>query len=189
MLQRSTDPLRLHATNHGYRHLTRQIRVFRIILEIASAQRVALNIDSRGQQHIRPVFQRFISHRRSDLLIQLRIPRSRQSRCRRKCRTIIGACVAFPFERYPQTCRSVIQNCRRNPQAVAPVSGSYSQKTMLRPIIVFIADHHKHLLFQRHGHHHLFHRVCLQRLSGIRHLPGNRASLCLHRQPRSQEDG
>ena len=49
MFQRSTDPLRLYATNHGYRHLARQIRVFRIILEIASAQRIALDIDSRSQ--------------------------------------------------------------------------------------------------------------------------------------------
>ena len=189
MFQRSTYPLRLYATDHGNRHLARQIRVFRIILKIASAQRVALDIDGGGQQHIRPVFQHFISHRRPDLLIQLRIPRSRQSRCRRKCRTMIGACVAFPFERYPQTCRSVIQNCRRNTQAVTLVSGSHSQKIMLRPIIVFIADHHKHLFFQCHGFHYLHHRVRLQRLSGIRYFPGNRSGLCQHRQTRNQEYG
>ena len=78
MLDRSPDALRLNPAHHRGAHFPRQKRIFGIVLEIPSAQRIALNIHRRGQKHVGTVFKRFVTHRVTDRLHQFGIPRSGQ---------------------------------------------------------------------------------------------------------------
>ena len=62
MLGRSTHAIRLDAANEGRRHLARKQRVFGIILEIATAERVAMDVHAWCKKHIDTVFQHFVAH-------------------------------------------------------------------------------------------------------------------------------
>ena len=59
-------------------YFSRQEGIFGIVLEIPSAQRIALNIHRRGQKYVGTVFERLAAHRAADGLRQLGIPRSGQ---------------------------------------------------------------------------------------------------------------
>ena len=58
----------LHAAHHGRRHFARQIRIFGEILEVAAAERVAVNIHARPQQHMRIKVLHLLRNQRIELL-------------------------------------------------------------------------------------------------------------------------
>ena len=53
----------LYAFDYFRREDTRQIRVLRIILEIAAAQRVAHYVDAGSKQHVHAIAARFLAHK------------------------------------------------------------------------------------------------------------------------------
>ena len=61
VLDTGTHTVALHTTYVGGGNLTRHQRVFGIILEVTSAKRVTVNVQRRSQQHVRTVFQHFVT--------------------------------------------------------------------------------------------------------------------------------
>ena len=74
----------LYPSAHGSRHLSRQQRVFGIILKVAPAQRIPVDIHARRQPVGNTVSLHLFSHRFSDTLYKSCIPRLRQSKPYRK---------------------------------------------------------------------------------------------------------
>ena len=117
MLQRSADPVRLDAFNHGRRHLACQQRVFGIIFKVSSVQRVPVDIGSRPQQHIHAIAFCFISHGFSYLLHQFRVPSRSQQGFHRKMGTVESLARILTCRRDTHARRPVCQHRRRNTQA------------------------------------------------------------------------
>ena len=67
-------PLRLYAPHIARRQLARKIRVLGKILEAAAAQRAALGIQARAQQHIHPAGGGFLADGPADRLAQGGVP-------------------------------------------------------------------------------------------------------------------
>ena len=74
VLDGSSHAIRLDATHVCGSHFARKQRVFRVILEIAPAERIAVQVHARGEEHIDTVFQYFIAHGGGHGFHQFRIP-------------------------------------------------------------------------------------------------------------------
>ena len=109
--------LGLNAANIPRRQLARQIRVLGEILKAAPAQRVALHIKPRSQQHGHFLRGGFLAQGRADFLAQRGIPAVRNSRCRGEAGSrhagVQPQVVALP-SLLTQTVRSVRQPHLRN---------------------------------------------------------------------------
>ena len=86
MLHARRHSLALDSAHVTRRHFSRKIRVFRIIFEVPSAQRVPLDVQPRAQQHVHVHRRRFFPQRFSDSFAQLLVPRTRHDRRRRETR-------------------------------------------------------------------------------------------------------
>ena len=75
---RADTDLGLHTAHIGGSHFARDERIFRIILVVASAQRVAVDIHSRSQQQCDTELDQFFCHSCADFLQQGGIPALRQ---------------------------------------------------------------------------------------------------------------
>ncbi len=71
---RCAHAVTLDAPDIGGGHLPAQQRVFREVLEVAAAQRVAMDVHAGSQQHVHTVFQRFIAQYGGGFLHQFRVP-------------------------------------------------------------------------------------------------------------------
>lgn len=166
MLDRSPDALRLNPAHHRGAHFPRQKRIFGIVLEIPSAQRIALNIHRRGQKHVGTVFKRFVTHRVTDRLHQFGIPRSGQRGGCGESGAVIGfGRVAVPEGFHAHSGRTVAHDGRHQTEPCAIPSGTFAD--IPAPVVVFVADHHEHLLLRRHGGDHLVHRIAPERRSRL----------------------
>ena len=75
MLGAGGDAIALNAPDVGGGHLAGQIRVFREILKVTSAQGRALHVEARAQNHVHIVCRRFFAQGTAQLLAQRSIPR------------------------------------------------------------------------------------------------------------------
>ncbi len=98
MLDGSSHTIALYTTYVCSCNLSTYQGVFRIILKIASAKRMPLDIQSGRQQHIRTIFQHLVADSFTHIFYEFLVPgRSKQGSYRKMC-TIIGS-------RIPLTCR------------------------------------------------------------------------------------
>ena len=74
MLRACGDAVALDAANEAGGHTAGDDRIFRIVLEVASAQRVALNVHARAEQHVHVEIVRFLAQRLAHFLGERRIP-------------------------------------------------------------------------------------------------------------------
>ena len=75
MLRAGGDAVGLNAANQTGCHTTGHDRVFGIVLKIAAAQRVALDVHARPEQHVHVEIVGFLAERLAHLLGERRIPR------------------------------------------------------------------------------------------------------------------
>ena len=68
MLDGCPYALALDSTYVASGDLPGQERIFGVILEVSAAQRVALDVDTRGKQHVNTIFKNLIADRLADLL-------------------------------------------------------------------------------------------------------------------------
>ena len=89
VLDRGAHAVALHAAHVCGGYLARYERIFRVVLEVAAAQRVAVQVQGRCQQHVGAVFEHLLADSLTYALDQLRVP------CRRQKRTYgeVGAVV------------------------------------------------------------------------------------------------
>lgn len=78
VLERRADPFALHPLDPGGRHLPRQDRILREVLEVATAQRAPLEVGPRAQEHLDIERQTLLAQRLADLPDETRIPRRGQ---------------------------------------------------------------------------------------------------------------
>ena len=86
MLQAGTDAASLHAANERGRHPAAEHRVLGEVLEVAPAERRALEVDPRSQQHADALGAALRRDRTRNLLDELQIPRGRERGLRREAR-------------------------------------------------------------------------------------------------------
>ena len=85
------DPLRLDAPHHARGHAPRQQGVLRVVLEVAPAQRGALDVQARAQQHVHAQRPRLAAQRLAHPLGQCGVPRVRdRGRRGEACRLLRG---------------------------------------------------------------------------------------------------
>src|SRR5690606_19189511 len=108
MLDRRPHAPRLQPLDEGRRQLAREQRVLRVVLEVASAQWGALEIDPGSEQNIYARGARLVAERRADasgeLLVPARGDRDRRGKAGRGIGPLDAQMVAF-FELHPQTVR------------------------------------------------------------------------------------
>ena len=79
VLGADADTLLLYALDIGGGNLSREQRVFGIILEVAAAERVAVQVHARAEDDVAAVFLRLIADGLSHLAYQLGVPRRGQT--------------------------------------------------------------------------------------------------------------
>ena len=84
VLERRAHALGLHAFNNADGFMTGQVRVFGPVFEAATAERVALDIDAGAKNHSHLFLNALLSHRLTNLVNELRIPRAGQAGGRRE---------------------------------------------------------------------------------------------------------
>ena len=84
VLERGGDALRLHAADPRAGHLAGQQRVLGEVLEVAAAERRALEVRARSEQHADALGAGLAPQRGADLLEQRHVPGRRERRARRE---------------------------------------------------------------------------------------------------------
>ena len=102
MFYGSADMLRLDTTYHTCCHLTCKQRIFGIILEVSSAQRISVNVDSGCQPYGDIIFFHFFCSGCTYLFYQIRVPGVGKKSCAWPC-----SCTHATFRCDTKTCRSV----------------------------------------------------------------------------------
>ena len=74
MLDRSSDSVGLDTAHISRCNLARKDRILGEILEITAAERVSMDIHSRGQEHIDSIFKNLVSHGCGDFLDKVDVP-------------------------------------------------------------------------------------------------------------------
>ncbi|MNE23345.1 hypothetical protein D3C80_1165960 [compost metagenome] len=118
MLDGGTHPVALHPVYHGGAHLAGQQRIFRVVLEVAAIERVALNVHARRQQDIHPVLPDLIPHGFPHGLDQLDVPAGGQQRADGPGGGMVGGAVVVAVGADPKARRAVGQLQGRDVDAV-----------------------------------------------------------------------
>ena len=90
MLGRDTSALTLYALDVGGCDLTCQQRVFRIIFEVTAAERVAVEVHARTEDHVTAIFLGLVADGLTHLTHEFGIPGRSQTGADRECRSIVG---------------------------------------------------------------------------------------------------
>lgn len=104
------DALRLDAAHVGGGHLAREVGVLREVLEVAAAQRVALDAQARAEQHVDALGRGLLGHGGADALAELLVPGVRHGDGGGEAGRGLGAIQA-----------EVVGRARLVPHAVGPV--------------------------------------------------------------------
>ena len=116
MLEGGAHTVALDPVYHGCGYLAAKERVFRIVFEVPSAQRVAVDVDSRCEQHIDSVFLGLASHCPSCFSHYLRVPCGRNQRADREACAIECPVVSRTVRPDTHSCRAVSQHDSRHAQ-------------------------------------------------------------------------
>ena len=74
MLDGCSDSFALDSADVASRDPAGQKRIFGVIFEVSAAQRIALDVDARGEQDIDSIFENLIAYGSADLLDKRWIP-------------------------------------------------------------------------------------------------------------------
>lgn len=80
MLHARADVHALHAANEPGGHFPGEERVFGKVFEIASAKRIAFDVDARSQKQRRVLEGGFVAHRLPDFALEFIVPRAGEQR-------------------------------------------------------------------------------------------------------------
>ena len=161
MLQRGSHSVGLDSVDHCRRHFARQQRVFGIVLEIPSAERIPMYVGTWGEQDVHSIFEDFIAHIPSGFLDELRIPCGRKHCGNRITGTIECPGIAFSFWCNAKAGRTVSKDYCRNAESGNAVDHACRSRNTGVGKADSIetgsssADYKGALLFRRHGCHDL----------------------------------
>ena len=126
VLGRDAYALALYALDDRRAYQSRHDRVFRVVFEVASAERVAVQVHAWSQHDVDTIFQRLVADGLSHLFHQVGVPRRCQTRADGESRGIerLGSAVAVGVDVYPG--RSVGHHGGRDAQPVDGHGGARS---------------------------------------------------------------
>ena len=124
VLDTCSDVVLLYTENICGSSSTRHHGILRIILEVTSAERVAHDVDGRGQQHIGTILLHFLTNGLSDLLDELCVPGRSQQRSYGEVGAIVGCRVPLSGSIDAQSRGSVSQYHGRDAQRVEGIGGA-----------------------------------------------------------------
>ena len=107
VLDGSAHPVGLDASDVGRGHLAGEERILGEILEVTSAQRVAVDVHTRGEEDVHAVFQDFVAHGFRHLLHHFRIPGARKEGSHRETGAVVGVAVTLTGRLDAQAGRAV----------------------------------------------------------------------------------
>ena len=116
VFERSANTVILDTADVRGRDVSAENRVFGKIFEIPPAERVPLDVVSRSQDHVYPVFKDLVAHGFRNTADHILIPGGGQARPYRKPGTVISLTVIVAFGEDAQTGRAVGHYCRRYSQ-------------------------------------------------------------------------
>ena len=126
MLDGCTHVVALDAPDVCGGHVTGEDGILGEILEITSAQRVAVDVDTGGKDDVDAVFKNFVAHCRGHLLHQVHVPGGGDKRADRETGTVerVGSTLAGGLD--TEAGRAVGENCVGNAETGdgAGVAGS-----------------------------------------------------------------
>ena len=99
--------LTLYAVDHGRTDKTCHERVFRIVFEVAAAERRAHDVHARTQNDVATVFQRLVTHGLAHALHQFGVPCRCQQRADGEARAVVGVRIVGAFFRDMNARRTV----------------------------------------------------------------------------------
>ncbi len=118
VLDRRSDAGALHPVDICGGRQTRQQRVLGVVLEVAAAERVALQIDARRKKHVDAVLAHLVAYGRTHAAHGIVVPCRREQHAYGEARAVERALVALAAGRYPQPGRAVGQHDRRYAQTL-----------------------------------------------------------------------
>ena len=175
VLDTGTHTVALHTTYVGGGNLTRHQRVFGIILEVTSAKRVTVNVQRRSQQHVRTVFQHFVTDGPAYTFHQFLVPGRGEQSPDREMSTIVCSRIPLTLGVDTQSGGTIGQHHGGNAETLDRVGGSCRARhqlfrrtdygTVTRETCHTSTYYQMSLFFQGHGANHLIQRG----LSKLRH--------------------
>ena len=114
MLRGRDDARRLDATDRRCGHAARDDRILGVVLEAAAAERVAVDVERRREQHVDAVVARLRTHRGTDALDERRIPGRGEQGRDREGRGMEAARLAFAPRADAQARGTVGEHDRRD---------------------------------------------------------------------------
>ena len=90
MLRACGDAVALDAADQACRHTSGDDRIFGIVFEVTSAQRVALDVQTRAEQHVHVKIVRFVAEGLAHFFGERRIPRIGHGSCGREAGGRLG---------------------------------------------------------------------------------------------------
>ena len=175
VLDTGTHTVALHTTYVGSGNLTRHQRVFGIILEVTSAKRVTVNVQRRSQQHVRTVFQHFVTDGLTYTFHQFLVPGRGEQSSDREMSTIVRSRISLTLGVDTQSSGTISQHHSGNAEALNRICGSCRTRhqlsrctdygTVTRETCHTGTHYQMRLFFQGHGANHLIQRG----LSKLRH--------------------
>ena len=189
MLDAGTHAVTLHTTYISCGNLTRNHRVFGIILEVTSAKRVTVNVQCRSQQHIRTVFQHFVTDGLTYTFHQFLVPSRSEQSPDREMGAIIRSRIPFTCGVDTQSGGTIGQHHGGNAETLNRVCGSCRARhqflrgtdngTVARETRHTGTYYQMRLLFQGHSTNHLIQR-CLSQLRHTRSASRQDSHCCCH---------
>ena len=117
MLGRHTGILTLHTVDVGGANLARHERVFRVVLEVAPAERRAVQVHARTEDDVAAVLLGLVADGLAHLAYQFRIPCRSQARANGEGRSIVSLVSTLAGGVDTHAGRAVGQDRGRNAQA------------------------------------------------------------------------
>ncbi len=138
VLDAGADAMRLEPTHERDGESRRKLRVLRVALEVATADRRALDVHRRREQHARALRERLLGERAGDAFDQRGVPGGAERRAAREARRAgpaadAGAARAVRAVGHAQRARSRVAARRRVFQRSAPaISAAFSSSVSSR---------------------------------------------------------
>ena len=117
VLDGSAHAVALDPPDIGRSHLAGEERILGEILEVTSAQRVAVDVHARGEEDVHAIFKHFVTHGFRHLLHHFRIPGARKEGSHRETGAVVGVAVTLAGRLDAQAGGAVGQDGAGNAQA------------------------------------------------------------------------
>ena len=106
---RGAHAIGLDATHKSRSHLARQQRILGVVLEVASTERVAMQVHARGEDDVGTIFQHLVAHGGGHVFHQGDVPRAGHSCAGGEAGAVEGLVSAFAFRFDVESGRAVAE--------------------------------------------------------------------------------